>query len=35
MELHERLTTARPVSPTRLEPYAELKTRIHLRGGAA
>ncbi len=31
MELHERLTTARPVSPTRLEPYAELKTRVHLR----
>ncbi len=31
MELHERLTTARPVSPARLEPYAELKTRIHLR----
>jgi pilus assembly protein CpaF len=31
MELHERLTTARSVSQTRLEPYAELKTRIHLR----
>ena len=31
MELHERLTTSRPVSPIRLEPYAELKTRIHLR----
>ncbi len=31
MELHERLTTARPVSSARLEPYAELKTRVHLR----
>jgi pilus assembly protein CpaF len=32
MELHERLTTARPTnaaSPTR-EPFAELKTQIHL-----
>ncbi|RDI74042.1 Flp pilus assembly protein ATPase CpaF [Gaiella occulta] len=31
MELHERLTAARPVAPANLEPFAELKNRIHMR----
>src|SRR5437867_7585695 len=31
MELHERLTTARPAPPPgRDDPFAELKNRIHL-----
>src|SRR5262245_45066223 len=31
MELHERLTTTRPATmPGAREPFAELKTRIHL-----
>src|SRR5262249_23722716 len=31
MDLHERLTTARPVAPVNREPYAELKNRVHLK----
>jgi pilus assembly protein CpaF len=31
MELHERLTTKRPVAPANLEPFAELKNRVHMR----
>ncbi len=31
MELHERLTTKRPVAPTNSEPYAELKNLVHMR----
>jgi len=31
MELHERLSAARPVSgPSARDPFAELKTRVHL-----
>src|SRR2546423_14951605 len=31
MELHERLTTARPAAPPgRDDPFAELKNRVHL-----
>jgi len=31
MELHERLTTARPAPPPgRDDPFAELKNRVHL-----
>jgi pilus assembly protein CpaF len=31
MELHERLTTARPMATQGREPFAELKTQIHLK----
>ena len=31
MELHERLTTARPVAPVNREPFAELKNQVHLK----
>ena len=30
MDLHERLTTARPVAPVNREPFAELKNQVHL-----
>ena len=31
MDLHERLTTARPVAPLNPEPFAELKNQVHLK----
>jgi pilus assembly protein CpaF len=31
MDLHERLTTARPVAPVNREPFAELKNQVHLK----
>jgi len=31
MDLHERLTTARPVVPVNREPFAELKNQVHLK----
>jgi len=31
MDLHERLTTARPVVPVNAEPFAELKNAVHLK----
>jgi pilus assembly protein CpaF len=31
MDLHERLTTARPVVPANREPFAELKNQVHLK----